>query len=61
LALARVPKPVELPVLLQALDHYAARYRDDPTAALEPLGKANRPAIQNSNPENWPPTQPWRV
>src|SRR5947209_14597733 len=38
LALARPPKPVEWPVLLQALDHYAARYRDDPKAALEAVG-----------------------
>jgi len=39
LALARPPKAVELPVLLQALDHYATRYRDDPKAALEALGQ----------------------
>jgi hypothetical protein len=39
LALARAPKPVELPVLLQALDYYAARYRDDPKAALEAVGQ----------------------
>jgi Protein of unknown function (DUF1553) len=35
LVLARTPKAVELPFLLQAFDHYAARYRDDEKAALE--------------------------
>ena len=38
LALARAPKPVELPVLLKTLDHYAVRYREDPKAALGVLG-----------------------
>ena len=39
LALARPPKQAEGPILLQALDHYAARYRMDPKDALEILGQ----------------------
>ena len=39
LALARAPKRVEWPVLLKTLDHYAARYRDDPKAALGVIGQ----------------------
>jgi hypothetical protein len=34
-ALGRRPKPVELPVLLETLDHYTVRYREDPKAAEE--------------------------
>jgi len=37
LALARTPKAVELPFLLQALEHYETRYRDDEKAALEAI------------------------
>jgi hypothetical protein len=39
LALSRKPRAVELPVLLQALDHYAARYQNDRKAALTVLSQ----------------------
>jgi len=39
LALARAPKAVESSVLLKALGHYSARYRDDPRAAIEAIGQ----------------------
>jgi len=38
--------------LLQALDHYAARYRDDPTAALEAVGQGESARDPKLEPEN---------
>jgi hypothetical protein len=50
LALARAPKPAEAPALARALDHYTARYRDDPKAAIEALRQGESARDQTLEP-----------